>query len=347
MAHSALHEDTIKQPLATLDDILAPIQKSLEASKHIIINELSAQVPMIETITTYLIKRGGKRLRPTLLLLSAHAVQASQNDQSDAMVISTLLAAVVELIHSATLLHDDIVDESCLRRGQKTANAQWGNAASVLAGDFLYSRAFQMLARVANIPISQELASATNQIAEGEMMQLIEAHKESITINDYWKIIHLKTATLFECACRIGAMAVKGTPKEIQAMADFGLAFGMAYQIIDDSLDYQISETTLGKDRFNDLNEGKMTLPLILTKTLAPEPIKKLIHDIIEGKASTDEEKNRLYQCMLDNHIFKQCQSFAENYVKKAQAALEHLSSQSAARLSLYQLCEFILKRDH
>ena len=346
MARNALQEETTAQLPASIDDIKAPIQSALENTKHVIISELSAQVPMIETITTYLIERGGKRLRPTVLLLSAQAIQTLPSEENSKSSTSVLLAAVVELIHSATLLHDDIVDESSLRRGQKTANAQWGNAASVLAGDFLYSRAFQILARVADIPISQELATTTNQIAEGEMMQLIEAHQAHLSVNDYWKIITLKTAALFECACRIGAMTAKGTPQQIQALADYGLAFGMAYQIIDDTLDYQVTEATLGKDRFNDLNEGKMTLPLILTNALAPKNIKILIHQIMEGKAPTEEEKNIIYQCMLDNQIFKKCQSYAENYVEKAQAALETLSSQSAARISLHQLCEFILKRD-
>jgi octaprenyl-diphosphate synthase len=346
MAYSALHEDTVEKPLASMDDIKAPIQEALEATKQTIIQELSAQVPMIETITTYLIERGGKRLRPTVLLLSAQAILSSQANQSHSMDNPILLAAVIELIHSATLLHDDIVDESCLRRGQKTANAQWGNAASVLAGDFLYSRAFQMLARIANIPISQELATTTNQIAQGEMMQLIEAHKADITIDDYWKIITLKTAALFECACRIGAMIAQATPTEIQAMATFGLAFGIAYQIIDDSLDYQMNEATLGKDRFNDLNEGKMTLPLILTKEAAPIDIKTLINQIAEGKKPTEEEKNSIYQCMLENQIFAQCQAYAENYSTKAQSALAALPA-SKARMSLHSLCHLLLKRDH
>jgi octaprenyl-diphosphate synthase len=347
MARSALREEQISNIPLTIDEIKAPAQEALEATKQTIIKELSAQVPMIETITTYLIERGGKRLRPTVLLLAAQATQTLQTGQVDHMATPILLATVVELIHSATLLHDDIVDESSLRRGQKTANANWGNAASVLAGDFLYSRAFQILARVADIPISQELATTTNQIAEGEMMQLIEAHKADMTVDDYWKVITLKTATLFECACRIGAMAVDGTEEQVQAMADFGLAFGIAYQIIDDTLDYQMNTATLGKDRFNDLNEGKMTLPLILTKALAPEELKILINEIMEGNLPSESEQNTIYQFMLDHQIFAKCHAYAQSYIAKAQAVLETVSSQSPAWQSLNQLSEFILRRDH
>ena len=217
MARPAL-STSLAQPALNIDNIKQPVQNTLECTKQTIIDELKAKVPMIETITAYLIERGGKRLRPTVLLLAATAF-----DQQNNLATPILLATVVELIHSATLLHDDIVDQSKLRRGQKTAHEHWGNAASVLAGDFLYSRAFQILAKVADIPISQHLATTTNQLSEGEMMQLVEAHKANMTVKDYWQVIHLKTAALFECACRIGAMAVKATEKQINAIADLWL----------------------------------------------------------------------------------------------------------------------------
>jgi octaprenyl-diphosphate synthase len=347
MARSALCQPLIDETPLTIEDIKAPAKEALEATTQTIIDELKAQVPMIETITSYLIERGGKRLRPTILLLAAQAIQSLHTGATTDLQTPILLATVVELIHSATLLHDDIVDESTLRRGQKTANANWGNAASVLAGDFLYSRAFQILARVADIPISQQLANTTNQLAEGEMMQLVEAHKAEMTVDDYWQVIHLKTATLFECACRIGAMAVHGAEEHVQAMATYGQAFGMAYQIIDDTLDYQMGAATLGKDRFNDLNEGKMTLPLILTKAQAPADLKALIDNIMQGDKPSEAEQHAIYQFMLDHNIFPQCHEYAASYAQKAQQSLQSVTSDSPAWHSLQQLSEFILHRDH
>lgn len=347
MARSALLDEALLDNPITIDDIKAPVSEALEATKQTIIDELKAQVPMIETITTYLVQRGGKRLRPTVLLLAAQAIQALTGHQQIDTQTPILLASVVELIHSATLIHDDIVDESTLRRGQKTANVNWGNAACVLAGDFLYSRAFQILARVADIPISQKLADTTNQLAEGEMMQLVEAHKADMSVEDYWQVIRLKTATLFECACRIGAMATQSTVNQAQAMADYGLAFGMAYQIVDDTLDYQMSATTLGKDRFNDLNEGKMTLPLILTKQAGSTKLQALINEIISGRTPTQEEQDAIYQAMCEHHIFAQCHQFAHQYIQKAQQALQTVYTDTPAWHSLNQLSTFILHRDY
>ena len=340
---------TTSAPIS-LDDIKAPITSALDQTTQTIIDELKAQVPLIETITNYLIQRGGKRLRPTLLLLSAQIV----TDQSIANISTgkspILLAAVLELIHSATLLHDDIVDESEFRRGQKTAHMQWGNAASVLAGDFLYSRAFQILARVADIPISQQLANTTNQLAEGEMLQLVESHQQDMTLEDYWRVIYLKTATLFECACKIGAMAMEASEEQIEALTCY-YHFGMAYQIIDDTLDYQNSAQTLGKDRFNDLNEGKMTLPLILAKQTADETLKTIIDQAICEQNISDQNKEMIYQHMLKENIFAQCHQYANDYIQKAQSALETLAgllhTPNAALNSLTQLTDFILQRQY
>lgn len=228
----------------------------MQAVDAVIRTRLYSDVPLVRQIAEYIIAGGGKRMRPALLLLSAGALSYRGKHHHE-------LAAVVEFIHTATLLHDDVVDESALRRGRETANAQFGNAASVLVGDFLYSRAFQMMVGVGSMRIMQVLADATNIIAEGEVLQLMNCHNPDLSVDDYLQVVRYKTAKLFEASARLGAMLGDASPSLEEGFAAYGMHLGTAFQITDDVLDYSGKEDEIGKSLGDDLAEGKPTLPLI------------------------------------------------------------------------------------
>jgi len=223
---------------------------------RVIRTRLHSEVALINQMSGYIIHNGGKRLRPALVVLSAQALGYTGEHHHD-------LAAVVEFIHTATLLHDDVVDESALRRGQASASALFGNAASVLVGDFLYSRAFQMMVEVSNMRVMQTLADATNTIAEGEVLQLLNCHDASVDAASYLRVIYCKTAKLFEAAMRLGAILAQADACIEEAVAKYGMHLGTAFQLVDDVLDYSGDEQETGKNLGDDLSEGKPTLPLI------------------------------------------------------------------------------------
>lgn len=236
---------------------LALIADDMQSMDAVITRRLSSDVPLVSQVSQYIIAAGGKRLRPALLLLMCGALDFRGEQRFN-------LAAVVEFIHTATLLHDDVVDESTLRRGRATANASFGNPASVLVGDFLYSRAFQMMVDAGDMRIMQTLAEATNIIAEGEVLQLMNMHDASLSEEGYLRVIRSKTAKLFEASARLAAL-LAGAPLAVeQACADYGQALGTAFQVIDDVLDYDGDATEMGKNLGDDLREGKATLPLII-----------------------------------------------------------------------------------
>jgi len=239
-----------------LDDIRALIAADLEAVDSVIRRRLDSDVLLIRQVAEYIIASGGKRLRPALLLLAAGAAGHRGTHQHE-------LAAVVEFIHTATLLHDDVVDESDLRRGRATANASFGNAASVLVGDFLYSRAFQMMVGVGSMRVMDVLADATNTIAEGEVLQLLNVHNPEVAEAQYLEVIRRKTAKLFEAAARLGAILGGAPPAIEEGMATYGMHLGTAFQLVDDVLDYSGDHHETGKNLGDDLAEGKPTLPLI------------------------------------------------------------------------------------
>jgi octaprenyl-diphosphate synthase len=228
-------------------------------------SELNSDVLLINQIGEHIVRAGGKRLRPLLVVLCARACGAT--DLSDA----TRLAAVIEFIHTATLLHDDVVDESGLRRGRQTANALWGNAASVLVGDFLYSRAFQMMVAVDRMAVMRLLADTTNAIAAGEVLQLLEMGNPDLSESKYLEVIRRKTAILFAAACRLGALCAGADEAQQRSLYDYGMALGIAFQIADDVLDYAGAVDTIGKNVGDDLAEGKTTLPLILAQSRGSE----------------------------------------------------------------------------
>ncbi len=236
---------------------LALIADDMQAMDAVIARRLSTEVPLVSQVSQYIIAAGGKRLRPALLLLLCGALGYRGEQRFN-------LAAVVEFIHTATLLHDDVVDESALRRGRATANASFGNPASVLVGDFLYSRAFQMMVDAGDMRIMQTLAEATNIIAEGEVLQLMNMHDAGLSEEGYLRVIRSKTAKLFEASARLAALLAQA-PADIElACADYGQALGTAFQVIDDVLDYDGDAEEMGKNLGDDLREGKATLPLII-----------------------------------------------------------------------------------
>ncbi len=257
-----------------LSDIKSLMSADLTAVDDEIRHQLHSDVPLIDQVSHYIINSGGKRLRPMLVVVGARALGCDD----DAPVKA---AAIIEFIHTATLLHDDVVDESALRRGRRTANDVWGNQASVLVGDFLYSRAFQMMVEVGHMRVMDILAEATNTIAEGEVLQLINTNDPDTTEEAYLTVIHRKTAKLFEAGLRIAAVLTNQSQEIESRLASFGLHLGTAFQLIDDVLDYSGSSDDLGKNVGDDLAEGKPTLPLIYAMKHGNPDQTKLIQDAI------------------------------------------------------------------
>lgn len=239
-----------------LEQIKGLVKDDMEAVDKVIHARLRSDVVLINQLGHYIVDGGGKRMRPILVVLTARACGYSGADMLD-------LAAVIEFIHTATLLHDDVVDESDMRRGRDTANAVWGNEASVLVGDFLYSRAFEMMVEIGRMDVMQVMAETTRRIAEGEVLQLLNCHDPDTTEASYLEVIRSKTAKLFEASSRIGPLVANGSPDQVKALGAYGMHIGTAFQLIDDALDYRGSAEEIGKNIGDDLAEGKPTLPLI------------------------------------------------------------------------------------
>jgi octaprenyl-diphosphate synthase len=252
------------------------IQDDLAATDSLILERLQSDVVLINQIGHYIVNSGGKRLRPMIVLLAARACGYTGTRHVD-------LAAIVEFIHTATLLHDDVVDESDQRRNRDTANEVWGNAASVLVGDFLYSRAFEMMVAVASMPVMDVMATATNRIAEGEVLQLLNCNDPDTDEDRYREVILRKTATLFEAGARLGGLISDATAQTNDALAGYGLHLGMAFQMIDDALDYGSSGEDIGKNVGDDIAEGKPTLPLIRAINQADGTTRDMLRDAIEN----------------------------------------------------------------
>jgi octaprenyl-diphosphate synthase len=262
-------------PTAPVDPFAALVAQDMAMVDAVIAERLSTDVPLVSQISNYIISAGGKRLRPVLLLLMSGALGYQQQQKYQ-------LAAVVEFIHTATLLHDDVVDESTLRRGRPTANESFGNAASVLVGDFLYSRAFQMMVECGSMRVMSILAEATNVIAEGEVLQLMNMHDATLDEVGYLRVIRSKTAKLFEASSRLAAVLAGSDVRTEEACATYGQALGTAFQVIDDALDYEGDVGRMGKNLGDDLREGKVTLPLIIAMQRASSEDATLIRQAIE-----------------------------------------------------------------
>jgi octaprenyl-diphosphate synthase len=292
------------------------VQADMQAVDQVISDRLASGVPLVGQVSQYIIQSGGKRLRPALLLLVSGALGFTGESRLS-------MAAVVEFIHTATLLHDDVVDDSKLRRGKATANEAFGNPASVLVGDFLYSRAFQMMVETGNMRVLATLADATNVIAEGEVQQLMNMHDASLSATNYMHVIESKTAKLFEASSRLAAI-LAGSALEIeQACASYGAALGTAFQLIDDVLDYAGDAAQMGKNLGDDLREGKVTLPLIIAMQSAKAPDRVLIRIAIEqGDLS---QLNAIVKIVRDCGALEQSMGMAKQQALRAVSALQLL----------------------
>ena len=314
---------------AIAPDTADPTDSAMLRVDGVIRDRLSSRVALIDQISHYIINAGGKRIRPRLVLLFAEALGFDGPERYE-------LAAIVEFIHTATLLHDDVVDESALRRGRATANAMFGNAASVLVGDFLYSRAFQMMVGVNRMRVLQVLADATNVIAEGEVLQLMNMHDPDLAVADYLQVIRYKTAKLFEASARLGAVLAGADATLEESCADYGRSLGTAFQLVDDLLDYEGNSSELGKNVGDDLREGKPTLPLLLAMERASEADRALIRHAIEHGEL--QKLPDILAIVRSTGALDATRAAAQAEADNARAVLTHLPP-SRAREALLDLC--------
>lgn len=312
------------------------IAEDMHAVDRVIRARLYSDVVLIRQVAEYIIGAGGKRLRPALVLLSAQACGLQGP-------VAHELAAMIEFIHTATLLHDDVVDESDLRRGRETANALFGNAASVLVGDFLYTRAFQMMVSCHDMRILEVMAEATNIIAEGEVLQLLNIGNTDIDEQQYLQVIQYKTAKLFQAAGRVGALAAKADEAHIQALADYGMYLGTAFQIIDDVLDYSGDAGTIGKSLGDDLAEGKPTLPLIYVMRQGETADAELVRDALQN-ASRDHF-DAVLAAVHRSGALAYARQQAEAVAAKAIAALAVIPD-SPVKTAMQELAQLAVNRD-
>ena len=307
----------------------------MKAMDAVIRARLDSHVVLIRTIADYIIGAGGKRMRPAMLLMVARALgyQGSHHH---------LLAAVVEFIHTATLLHDDVVDESDLRRGRGTANAVFGNAASVLVGDYLYSRSFEMMVQADSMRVMSILSSTTTVIAEGEVLQLLNVHDPDVTEERYMEVVRFKTAKLFEAAAQVGAVLAGATPEQEEAAAAYGRHIGAAFQLIDDVLDYSGDADALGKNVGDDLREGKPTMPLIRVMQTGTAEQSELVRQAI---VTGDGDFAKVVQAIQATDALEHTRRCAEAEANAARDALSCYPT-SIFKDSLLEFCAFAVKRD-
>ncbi|MFI0397815.1 MAG: octaprenyl diphosphate synthase [Thiolinea sp.] len=317
--------------------ILQLTADDMRAVNTLIQQRLHSDVALVNQLSHYIINSGGKRLRPLLALICARACGYEGERHVD-------VAAIIEFIHTATLLHDDVVDESDLRRGKETANNVWGNQAAVLVGDFLYSRSFEMMVDVGSMRVMQILASTTNVIAEGEVLQLLNCHDPDTTEERYMEVIHSKTARLFEAACQLGAVLAGKSPEEEAAMARYGMHLGTAFQLVDDMLDYTASSEEMGKNVGDDLAEGKPTLPLIVALRHSTGATAQMLRDSIEHGGLDNLPK--IIQAIKDTDALAYTAELAQ---REAQLAVDNLAylATNAHRDALEALAWFSTNRSH
>ncbi len=315
----------------------ALIAQEMAALDRLIRQRLDSDVALVHSVADYIIAGGGKRLRPALVLLASGACGYFGPHRLD-------IAAVIEFIHTATLLHDDVVDESELRRGRKTANTQFGNAASVLVGDFLYSRAFQMMLVAQDMRVMEVLATATNTIAEGEVLQLMNIHNAEISEGEYLNVIRRKTAKLFEAAAQLGAVLAQSSAEVEQGLARYGAHLGTAFQLVDDVLDYSGDSESIGKNLGDDLSEGKATLPLIFILHNGSVEQKVVVRAAIENG-----ERGDLLQvkaALLAGGALKYAYEVAYGEAMMARESIACLPN-SSFKDSLLELTDFAVERNH
>lgn len=321
----------------TLSTILSPIKSDLLAVNEVIRASLHSEVPLVNQVASHIIQGGGKRLRPSTLLLVGGLFGPVRKEHHE-------LAAVIEFIHTATLLHDDVVDQSTKRRNHKTANTIFGNAASVLVGDFIYSRAFQMMVKINHMKVMEVLANTTNTIAEGEVLQLLNIHKASIEDEDYLKVVYYKTAKLFESAAELGAIIGDADDNDIKVLAQFGKHMGIAFQLIDDVLDLSGNPEEIGKNLGDDLAEGKPTLPLLYAMKKGSDEQKNIIRAAIENGGLTELES--VLNAVKETKALEYVRELAKEEIEKGEKLIQHITS-SAYKDALLALTQFVTTRDY
>ena len=311
------------------------VTEDFEAVNQLIMRQLHSRVPLVEKIGNYIIGAGGKRLRPLVVLLSARACGVNDTRQHS-------LAAIIEFLHTATLLHDDVVDTSDMRRGRSTANALWGNAPSVLVGDFLYSRAFEMMVELGDMRIMRALANATNVIAEGEVLQLSKVRDANTDEATYLEVIRSKTAMLFEASSHTAALLAEASEAQVEALRRYGDALGVAFQLVDDVLDYSGDASAMGKNVGDDLAEGKPTLPLIYTMREGTPEQAKLVRQAIQKGGL--EDIGPIREAVESSGALAYTQRMAQQQSDLAVEMLQTLPA-SVFRDSLEQLARFAIAR--
>lgn len=321
-------------PLAAIRSL---VKEDLAATDEFIISQLESNIPMVREVIEYVLSCGGKRVRPLVLALGAKALNPEATDH-------IRLAAVIELIHTATLLHDDVVDNSTLRRGNQTANIIWGNDASILIGDFLYSRAFQIVVELKQQAILEIFAKATHYIAEGEIMQMVNAKNPDTAEAFYYEIIQRKTAKLFEIATQLGAMMASHDEQQIDALREYGLHLGLAYQLIDDAIDYSQTTDEAGKNVGQDLDEGKCTLPLIYAMSQSQGEDLQLLRSSI--KAGSSENLAAILKILEATKAIEYTANVAKQHAEKAIAALA-IVPDSVYKKALIDLSDFVVNRTY
>jgi octaprenyl-diphosphate synthase len=336
MEQASLQAEAPTTPTRGIGHVFELCAEDMAAVDRLIRSSLDSNVVLIRQIAEYIIGSGGKRLRPMLVVLAARACGYRGEHH-------VTLAAIVEFIHTATLLHDDVVDESDLRRGQESAHAVWGNAASVLVGDFLYSRSFQMMVTVDSMRVMEVLSDATNTIAEGEVEQLLNMHDPEVSEERYFSVIEKKTAKLFEAACQLGAVLAGREERELD-LARFGRELGAAFQVTDDVLDYTAEAATLGKNIGDDLAEGKPTLPLILSRQHLGVEERGLIDAAIrEGGL---ERIGRIVELIRDSGALRESMNKARQRAEAAQQSLAGLPN-SEWKSAMLDLAAYSIARNH
>jgi octaprenyl-diphosphate synthase len=320
-----------------LENIISPIQTDLESVNNVIRKSLSSDIPIINQISHHIISSGGKRMRPIL-----HLLISGMNGEINE--INHKIAAIIEFIHTATLLHDDVVDKSEKRRNIKTANALFGNAASVLVGDFIYSRSFQMMVDIDNMKIMKILSDTTNSISEGEVLQLLNNHNPDISEDQYFKVIQFKTAKLFEACGSLAGISNENSPEIIDSYSKIGLHFGIIFQLIDDILDYSGDSSQIGKNLGDDLNEGKVTLPLIYAMHDSNEQQCKIIKDAI--KIGDISRLPDIIEIIEETKSISKVQIKSEDHFKKIKLILDKIPDNDFKRIIL-NLAEYSVYRQN
>lgn len=317
--------------------IRSVVESDLLAVNKFVVDQLHSEVPLVENIGHYIVDAGGKRLRPLLVLMAARACGIKTEQHIP-------MAAVIEFIHTATLLHDDVVDMSTLRRGRPTVNAQWNNPSSVLVGDFIYSRAFQVLVRIGDMRIMEIIADTTNKIAEGEVLQLISKSNPDCSESTYWQVIQNKTAILFQAAAQCGAILSAADSDTEQSLQRFGMHLGIAFQLIDDVLDYDGAVDAMGKNIGDDLAEGKPTLPLIRAMATGSEADAALIRKCLQNETLAQNELQDVIQIVRNSDGLDYTRQQAS---KQARQALDCLRSlpESPYKDAMSRLVAFSIER--